>query len=93
MTTYTDDMFVYVDPNARKVIGVVEWEKEGKPKRLAMPEKVEDPDANADEEGASKAPKGKKGKRPVKKRTRYYPRCSYRNAKRVYRVEGKEKDV
>ncbi|MBI3331356.1 hypothetical protein HYZ99_00165 [Candidatus Peregrinibacteria bacterium] len=35
-TGYSDDQLVYVDPDARTVVGPVEWSKSGNPKPLPM---------------------------------------------------------
>jgi len=80
---FADSDCVYVDPSARKVVGPVVWTAVGKAKPLVMPDKEEAP-----------APASDKDKKPVyrRKRKRMYPWCTYRTAKRVYRVEGKQKE-
>jgi hypothetical protein len=75
-------MLVYVDPNARSVVGVVEWLPTGKPKRLAMA--LPSPDAPEQ--------KDRRGRPRRVLKERFYPWCSYRTAKRVYRVAGKERE-
>ena len=85
MTTFSDSDLVYVDPNTRAVIGPVEWLPSGKAKAMPIPEKKEEI-ATAEETKE----KGQRKRRV--RRKQYYPWCSYRTAKRVYRVEGKEKE-
>ena len=90
MTTPTDNDFVYVDPNRRVVVGPVEWLPSGKAKAIPIPapeEKVEE----KQEEGKKDGKREERRRKPHKKQ--YYPWCSYRTAKRVYRVEGKEKEA
>lgn len=73
-TEYKDTDFVYVDVPNKKVVGLVEWGKNGSPvkKEYTMTETSDD-----------------NGKRRTKKTKRYYPWCSYLTAKRVYNVAGK----
>lgn len=75
---YKDEDLVYVDPESKTVVGLVEFLENGKPKALAMKgaEKQE-----ADEEPA-------KGRSRIR-RQRYYPWGTYRSMKRVYKLEGK----
>lgn len=73
---YKDDDLVYVDPETRTVVGLVQWSNAGKPK--ALPMKMEE----EEEEEAD-------GKRHRKRRQRYYPWGTYRSMKRVYKIEGK----
>lgn len=75
--------FVYVDPEARKAVGPVEWDKDGNPvpkewPYKEMPEKPED---------AKKPPRPKR-----KRRVRYYPWGSYQTMSKLYKLEGKVKD-
>lgn len=102
ITGYRDEDLVYVDPKERKVVGLVEFNKNGNPKPLAMKDMtVEEPD---DDEPAKEEPvtaavaapvKGKpggkdtKGRRPRVKRERFYPWGTYRSMKRIYKLEGK----
>lgn len=81
---YTDDDLVYVDPDKRVVVGLVQWSNAGRPKSLAMPS-IE----AADEEEAAAAPA--KNKRPVRRprRQRNYPWGTYRSMKRLFKIEGK----
>lgn len=79
---YKDDDLVYVDPELKLVIGIVEWSNNGRPKSRTMQKAVaEDP-----EEGD----KEKKG-RPH--RLRNYPWGTYRSMKRVFKLEGKRKQA
>ena len=87
MSDYTDEDLVYVDPDTRTVVGPVEWTKDGKPKPLLMEKKEEKP------EERKKEPDDKKGKRRRRERKRYYPWGTYRSMKKLYRIEGKEKEV
>lgn len=73
---YTDDDLVYVDPETKTVVGLVEWNAAGVPKALVMPEK-EAPPERAD----------RPHRRPREKR--FYPYGTYRSLKRVYQLEGK----
>lgn len=82
--TYNDDDLVYVDPDAKTVVGMVEWTATGKPKALIRKADAEIPaDASPGEK-----PKGRGPKRP--QRTRYYPWGTYRSMKNVYKLEGKQ---
>tara|TARA_B100000315_G_C14391366_1_gene502117 strand:- start:288 stop:599 length:312 start_codon:yes stop_codon:yes gene_type:complete len=80
-TQYSDDDFVYIDPAKRAVMGKVEWSDNGIPAKMEKKEKEEDDD---------KEPK--KGKRRKMKK-RYYPWGTYRTMKKLFRIEGKEKEV
>lgn len=88
-TAYAPDDFVYVDPTARKAVGLVEWDKDGNPvpKEWPYPE-----NKDSDSDDASNNDKTKR--RPVrkKKRTRYYPWGSYKTMSKLYKLEGKIKD-
>jgi hypothetical protein len=75
---YKDDDLVYVDPDNRTIVGLVQWSNTGKPK--AMPMKMEETDEEEE---------GKDGKRRRKKRQRYYPWGTLRSMKRVYKIGGK----
>lgn len=88
---YTNDDFVYVDPKNRKVVGRVEWDKNGNALEKEMPAfiELEDPKEGAKGKDApAKKPVARKGRKPKK---RYYPWGSYRSMRKVYRLEGKEK--
>lgn len=84
-TTYAPDDFVYVDPDAKKAVGKVEWDKNGNP----LPKEWPFPERPEKEEGDDKKPKFKK---PRKKRVRYYPWGSYKTMAKLYKLEGKVKD-
>lgn len=75
-TEYKKDDFVYVDPDLKKAVGLVEWDKDGNPlpKEWPYPERED----------------GKKPMR--KPRTRYYPWGSYHTMCKLYKLEGKVKD-
>jgi len=85
VTDYTDDSFVYVDPNARSVMGIVQWLPNGKAKPLPVPERTESA------EGGKPGEKQRHFHRKPKQH--YFPWCSYRTAKRVYRVAGKDRET
>ena len=74
--TYSPNDFVYIDPTARKAVGLVEWDKHGDavPKEWPYEETKE-----------TKRP-------TRKKRTRYYPWGSYKTMSKLYKLEGKVKD-
>lgn len=78
MVTYQDDDLVYVDPDARIVVGIVEWGKNGNPTPKAMPDQQEEE-------------KSKKGIRKRKFGPTYYPWGTYKSMKSIYRLEGKQK--
>ncbi|PIR53202.1 hypothetical protein COU76_02160, partial [Candidatus Peregrinibacteria bacterium CG10_big_fil_rev_8_21_14_0_10_49_10] len=79
---FTNDDFVYVNPAKREVMGKVQWTKEG------MPEKMEraDPEPDTDEEGGN-------DHRKRSRRKQYYPWGTYRTMKKLFRIEGKEKEI
>lgn len=82
--TYKDDDFVYVHPDERKVVGRVEWNKNGNAKELAMPDTVV-------EETDEKPAKGKGAKGGFRRRKRYFPWGTYKSMKAIYKLEGKVK--
>ena len=82
---YADDDLVYVDPENRKIIGPVEWTKDGKVKPLVMKEKE---DKETEE---TKEKKSKPKRRSTKKR--YYPWGTFRSVKKLYNTHGKTKEV
>lgn len=79
---YNDEDLVYVDPETRTVVGLVEWNKSGeKPlSKIYVPPK---PDP------------AKPGKEPSKRSfwRKVYPFGTYRSMKRIFKVEGKIKDA
>ncbi len=80
--TYKDDDLVYVDPETKTVIGIVEFGKNDNPKSKAYQ--------------PSAAPKEKETKDGKPERRGFfrkvYPFGTYRSMKRIYKVEGKIKD-
>ncbi len=97
--TYQDEDLVYVDVQNKCVVGLVEFQPNGLPKKMPMPMRVMEED---DDEPAvaptAEAPKPdvKKGRniRPMRKpRQRYYPWGTYRSMKRVYKIEGMQPRV
>lgn len=76
--TYQDEDLVYVDPDARAVVGRVEFQANGRPKALQIPNAPITQEEDA------------KGRR--KPRIRYYPWGTYRSMKRLYKIEGKQHD-
>ena len=89
MSDYNDDDLVYIDTENKKVIGPVEWEKDGSVKRKEKVEVVE----HHDEEVEGEKEKGKgKGRPRRSKRKSYYPWGSFRTAKKLYHVNGKFKE-
>lgn len=71
--TYKDEDLVYVDPENKTVVGMVQWSNSGKPKAMPIPE--------------APAPEGREGRRP--RRQRFYPWGTYRSMKKIYKLEGK----
>ncbi|MCA9371168.1 MAG: hypothetical protein KC680_04375 [Candidatus Peregrinibacteria bacterium] len=80
---YKPDDFVYVDPDAKKAIGLVEWDKDGNPVAKEWPYPEIQKQEQADD---------KKHRRPRKKKVRYYPWGSYHTMCKLYKLEGKVKD-
>lgn len=96
MISYQDDDLVYVDPDARVVVGKVEWNTAGRPKSLPMKMEVEEEEDSAPPTPADASSglrrageKGGKEKRRIR-RQRYYPWGTYRSMKRIYKLEGKQ---
>jgi|SRR3989338_4921116 len=75
--SYKDGDLVYVDPEKKAVIKPVEWGVDGTPKKLEVP--------SVDEA----AP----GNIRRKKTKRFYPWGTYKTMKKVYGLEGKEKET
>ena len=84
-TTYKDDDLVYVDPKARKVVGIVEFDKNGNARQKEMVFEPEPP-----KKGEEQKPAKPVRKKPMRKR--YYPWGTYKTMRKIYRIEGKEKD-
>lgn len=81
---FSDADLVYVDPKLRKVVGKVEWDKHGNAMKREMVFVEKDQENNKGE-----ADSKRKGRKPKK---RYYPWGSYKTMKKIYRIEGKEKE-
>ena len=82
---YKDDDLVYVDPDARVVVGIVEFDRNDVPKPKKWVTEEKEP---------LEVPEAKDGKKPrgrAPRRDRFYPWGTYRSMKRIYRLEGKEK--
>lgn len=92
---YKDEDLVYVDPDKRTVVGLVEFNKAGNPKSLAM--KMEEVDDDEEEVAAPKADAAAKPdakgrvRRPRIRRQRFYPWGTYRSMKKIYKIEGKQR--
>lgn len=99
---YKDDDLVYVDPDNRTVIGLVQFDERGMAKKLARPPRDFGGAAAADEEdepAAAPAPtpavpvrgrgRGGRAERPRKPKVRYYPWGTYRSMKKIFKVAGK----
>lgn len=86
--TYKDDDLVYVDPDARVVVGLVQFDANDRPKALARPSVIAENDDDEEESSAKKIV----GKRPMRRapRIRYYPWGTYRSMKKIYKLEGKQ---
>lgn len=75
---FSDDDFVYVDPDAKQAVGLVEWDKKGDAIQKEWPRKQVE---------------GKEPRKSFRKaKKRYYPWGSYRTMKKLYKLEGKLKD-
>lgn len=74
---FSDDDLVYVDPDARTVVGRVEFDLKGNPKKRPIPERELD--------------EKEKGGRRRKSGPSYYPWGTYRSMKSMYRLEGKQR--
>lgn len=79
---FKPDDFVYVDPDLRKAVGLVEWDKNGDALQKEWPY-PERPPREGDE---------KSGRPPRKPKKRYYPWGSYKTMCKLYKLEGKVKD-
>lgn len=87
---YKDDDLVYVDPDTRTVVGLVEWNNAGKPKALAVKTQAA---PEVEEENTDDKKPAAKGRVRKPQRQRYYPWGTYRSMKRVYKIEGKQHKV
>lgn len=75
--TYKNDDLVYVDPETRTVVGIVEWGKNGRPLSKLIPPAPPSADV--------------KGKKRSFQR-KYYPWGTYRSMRKIYKLEGKMKE-
>lgn len=73
---YKPDDFVYVDPDAKVAIGLVEWDKDGN----ALPKEWPRP-PRPDDTKVFRKPK-----------IRYYPWGSYKTMTKLYKLQGKVRD-
>jgi len=80
---YKDDDLVYVDPDTKKVVGLVEWGKNEKPKSKPYKPVVVDDVA---------AQPAKKGERKGQFWRKNFPWGTYKSMRRIYKLEGKTKD-
>ena len=78
---YTDSDLVYVDPDLKAVVGLVEWSRNGNPKPMAVQAEPVSDEAAV------------KGKKPERRRSfrKYYPWGTYKSMKKVYSLEGKQR--
>ncbi len=91
-TIYQDEDLVYVDPQAKTVVGLVQFDANGKPKKKTQPSAAADTsDADGEQENPAQAEakKGKGRNRLRTPRTRYCPWGTYRSMKRIFKLEGK----
>ncbi|MDA1208507.1 MAG: hypothetical protein O2904_00550 [bacterium] len=85
--TYNDEDLVYVNPKKKQIVSAVNWTKDGNVEPLEM---VDERDEKHEENDEEEKPKGRYIR---KKKTRYYPWGTYRTMKKLYRIEGKERDT
>lgn len=105
---YKDDDLVYVDPENRAVLGLVQFDEKGMAKKLARPPRefagtaASAASADDDDEPAvAPAPatpargrgRGSRAERPRKPKVRYYPWGTYRSMKKIFKVAGKVFEV
>jgi hypothetical protein len=85
VSAYKDDDLVYVDPDTRTVVGMVEWNKNGNPKSMPVKEEAAAPEGTPATD--------KKGDKKERRRSgrKYYPWGTYKSMKNIYRLEGKQK--
>ena len=81
MSDYKNDDFVYVDPENKQVLGLVEWDKQGNAIPKYKPEKKQD---NGEEATKNSAPRFRKRKKQA------YPWGSYGCVKKMYKLAGKD---
>ncbi len=82
---YKDTDLVYVDPDTRKAVGMVEFSRNDKPKSL--------PYAPSDEAIVKRG--GKPGSEDAKRFRwrKFFPWGTYKSMRRIYRLDGKPKDA
>ncbi|MCK5018575.1 MAG: hypothetical protein KAS32_16055 [Candidatus Peribacteraceae bacterium] len=81
-TTYKDTDLVYINPALKQVVSKVEFNIDGNVIPLEIKEEEKkDKDGNIIK---ARKPRGKK---------RYYPWGSYATMKKLYRIEGKQKET
>jgi len=76
--SYADTDFVYYDPETRAVIGPVQWTPAGTLKPLERPARTEEK---------------VEGRRKFSRRKEYYSWGSYHSLKRLFNLEGKQKEA
>ncbi len=89
---YQDDDLVYVDPQAKIVVGKVEFDAAGRPKPKPLPTATSETSETHEEDvqQTHDAPKKGRGRgRPRTPRIRYCPWGTYRSMKHVFKLEGK----
>lgn len=88
---YKDDDLVYVDPDARVVVGLVTFMPNGLPKKMQRPSTAASVEKILGEEDTpEKKPAGKVIRKPMAPRVRYYPWGTYRSMRKIYKLEGKQ---
>ena len=78
---FSNEDFVYVDPDLKQAVALVDWDKDGNalPKEWPRVEK--------------KLAEGEEPRKPFRKpRIRYYPWGSYKTMCKIYKLKGKVKD-
>jgi len=84
--TYKDEDLVYVDPKKKLVVSLVKWTKDGNVEPLEM---VFDAPEKKDSEEEETPKKGHQRKR----KKRFYLWGTYKTMKKLYRIEGKERET
>jgi hypothetical protein len=86
---FKDEDLVYVDPDTKEVVGLVEWSRSGNPRSRPIPNGGQEEEMDTGQERSEKAPKVKPKKRGSWRKV--YPFGTYKSMKRVYQLEGKPK--
>lgn len=81
-TPYLDTDFVYVDPHTKTVVGKVEFNANGEPIVKWQPPREPKPGKEKEKDGFERKPK-----------KRAYPWGSYKTMRKLYKLEGKEKEA